>query len=189
VVTGYPWSGRVEVTVLDAASGERGLAVRIPGWSGVSGFRLNDDPERPVASDGGYLLLRREWRPGDRVTVLLDMTPRLLRADRRVDAVRGCVAVERGPLVYCFEQADQAAGTPVDDLLLAADGTVDEVPVTLDGVGETVQVRVPARRPRPGDGSADGVAATCVPYFQWDNRDGGAMRVWMPADGADGAFG
>jgi uncharacterized protein len=189
VVTGYPWSGRLEVTVLGASSGERGLAVRIPGWSAVSGFRLNDDPERPVAPVGGYLLLRREWRPGDRVTVLLDMTPRVRRADRRVDAVRGCVAVERGPLVYCFEQADQPAGTHVDDLLLTADGAVAEVPVTLDGVGETVQVRVPARRVRPGDGLAADVPATGVPYFQWDNRDGGAMRVWMPADGADGAFG
>ena len=188
VVTGYPWSGRVEVTVVTAASGERGLAVRVPGWSEASGYRLNDDPERPVVTAGGYLLLRREWRPGDRVTVELDMTPRVRRPDRRVDAVRGCLAVERGPLVYCFEQADQPAGTRVDDLLLAPDGAVDEAPVTLDGVGETIQVRVPARALRPGDAAAD-VTAIGVPYFQWDNRDGGPMRVWIPADGAPGSPG
>jgi uncharacterized protein len=199
VVTGYPWSGRVEVTVVTAASGERGLAVRVPGWSEVTGYRLNDDPERPVVTAGGYLLLRRQWHPGDRVTVALDMTPRVRRPDRRVDAVRGCLAVERGPLVYCFEQADQPAGTRVDDLLLAPDGAVDEVPVTLDGVGETIQVRVPARALRPGDADGDGpaepgqptedVTAVGVPYFQWDNRDGGPMRVWIPADGALGAPG
>jgi uncharacterized protein len=178
VDTGYPWSGRVRVTVLTAAAGERGLAVRVPGWSAVTGFRLNDDPERPVPTAGGYLLLRRAWRPGDRLTVELDMTPRLRRPDRRVDAVRGCVAVERGPLVYCFEQTDQPAGALVDDLLLAADGAVEEVPVTLDDVGETIQVRVPARC--AGEPAGD-VTATAVPYFQWDNRDGGPMRVWMPA--------
>ena len=178
VVTGYPWSGRVEVTVLAAAAGERGLAVRIPAWSQITGFRLNDDPERRVAPAGGYLLLRRAWRPGDRVTVELDMTPRVRRPDRRVDAVRGCVAVERGPLVYCFEQGDQPAGTRVGDLLLAPGGALAEVPVTLDGVGETIQVRVPARALGP-TGDAD-VTAVGVPYFQWDNRDGGPMRVWMP---------
>ena len=189
VVTGYPWSGRVEVTVLTAAAGERGLAVRIPAWSEVTGFRLNDDPERPVPPAGGYLLLRRAWRPGDRVTVELDMTPRVRRPDRRVNAVRGCVAVERGPLVYCFEQADQPAGTRVDDLLLAPGGVLAEVPVMLDGVGETIQVRVPARALGPGDtpdGSTGDVTAVGVPYFQWDNRDGGPMRVWMPEAGAPG---
>lgn len=189
VVTGYPWSGRVEVTVLTAAAGERGLAVRIPAWSEVTGFRLNDDPERPVPPAGGYLLLRRAWRPGDRVTVELDMTPRVRRPDRRVNAVRGCVAVERGPLVYCFEQADQPAGTRVDDLLLAPGGVLAEVPVMLDGVGETIQVRVPARALGPGgtpDGSTGDVTAVGVPYFQWDNRDGGPMRVWMPEAGASG---
>jgi uncharacterized protein len=184
VVTGYPWSGRVEVTVLTAAAGERGLAVRIPAWSQVTGFRLNNDPERRVAPAGGYLLLRRAWRPGDRVTVELDVTPRVRRPDRRVDAVRGCVAVERGPLVYCFEQADQPAGTRVDDLRLVPDGVLAEVPVTLDGVGETIQVRVPARAVQPADAEpgepADDVTAVGVPYFQWDNRDGGPMRVWMP---------
>ncbi|HLH84342.1 MAG TPA: beta-L-arabinofuranosidase domain-containing protein [Trebonia sp.] len=184
VATGYPWSGQVDITVLAAASGERGLGVRVPAWSAGPRFRLNDEAERAVVPVQGYLLLRREWRPGDRVRLLLDMAPRFSYPDRRVDAVRGCVAVERGPLVYCFEQADQPPGARVDDLLLDAGGPLDEFPVTLDGVGQTIQVRVRALRLPPddprGDAPAAGTAAVGVPYFQWDNRDGGAMRVWMP---------
>ena len=184
VATGYPWSGRVEVIVLAAAGEERGLAVRIPAWSTAARFRLNNDPERTVAPLHGYLLLRRAWRPGDRVTVLLDMAPRRRHPDRYTDAIRGCAAIERGPLVYCFEQADQAAGTRVDDLLLTAGGPVEEVPGPLGGVGETIRLRVPALCLRPDDASGGGPAgeavAVAVPYFQWDNRDGGAMRVWLP---------
>ncbi len=184
VSTGYPWSGRVDFTVLAAAGGDRGLGIRIPGWSAGARFRLNDDPERAVPAADGYLRLRREWRAGDRVTVVLDMTPRLSHPDRRVDAVRGCVAVERGPLVYCFEQADQAQGTRVDDLLLAVDGPLDELPATPDGVGYTIRVHARATRLPADDASgaapAAAAIAVAIPYFQWDNRDGGPMRVWLP---------
>jgi uncharacterized protein len=184
VATGYPWSGQVDITVLAATDGERGLAVRIPPRSAGSRFRVNDESERAVVPADGYLLLRRQWKPGDRVTVLLDMSPRRTYPDRRVDAVRGCVAVERGPLVYCFEQADQPGGARVDDLLLTADEPMGESPVALDSVGRSIQIRVAALRFPPDGGSAAAAATSTVavgiPYFQWDNRDGGAMRIWMP---------
>jgi uncharacterized protein len=175
VTTGYPWSGRVDITVLSAPEGERGLAIRVPRWSPAPRYALNDNPERAVVPVHGYLLLRRRWRPGDRVTVQLDMTPRWTYPDRRVDAVRGCVAVERGPLVYCFEQVDQADGVRVDDLTVSAGEPITESATTLDDVGQTVQVRVPASGFQHRDAGATG-----IPYFQWDNRDGGPMRVWMP---------
>lgn len=91
-------------------------------------------------------------------------------------AVRGCAAIERGPLVYCFEQADQPAGAAVDDLLVTPGAPLAERQVMLPGIGPTVRVTAPAR-------SAAGVSVTAaaVPYFQWDNRDRGAMRVWLPA--------
>jgi DUF1680 family protein len=167
VTTAYPWSGRVDITVLAAAEGERGLAVRVPGWSSNSKFKLNDEPERTAVPTDGYLRLHRRWRPGDRLRLRLDLTPRLTRPDRRIDAVRGCVAVERGPLLYCFEQTDQPAGMSVDDLMVVTDGPIAESPATLPGIGDTIQVHVTG-------------GALAIPYFQWDNRDGGAMRVWMP---------
>jgi uncharacterized protein len=169
VATAYPWSGQVDIAVLAAAEGERGLAARIPGWSANSKFtfKLNDEPERTVVPTDGYLQLHRRWRPGDRLRLLIDLTPRLTQPDRRIDAVRGCVAIERGPLVYCFEQTDQPAGTSVDDLMVAPDDPIAESPATLSGIGDTIQLHVSG-------------GALAIPYFQWDNRGGGAMRVWMP---------
>jgi DUF1680 family protein len=171
--TDYPWSGEITVRVLDAPAQARGLALRIPSWSSsTASFALNDSSERSVTSPDGYLLLRRQWQAGDEVRLRLDLTPRWTVPDRRVDAVRGCAAIERGPLVYCFEQADQAVA--LEELAVAAGAALTERAATVDGVGPTVQV-VADGRPVP-------LPAIAIPYFQWDNRGPGAMRVWIPGE-------
>ncbi|MFF3489856.1 glycoside hydrolase family 127 protein [Streptomyces sp. NPDC002795] len=188
VETEYPWRGSVRVTVEDAPGSEWTLALRVPPWSGRT---LVDG--RPVTPDTqGRVMLRRRWGAGDSVVLDLDMTPRRTAAHPRIDALRGSVAVERGPLVYCFEQADQPC---VDELALPADAElrVREVP-DLPGVGRTVQIGTDALTvgaPHP-DGlpyldprtprTRRPASATAVPYFQWDNRGDGAMRVWVPLD-------
>ncbi|MEU0483020.1 beta-L-arabinofuranosidase domain-containing protein [Streptosporangium sp. NPDC006013] len=193
--TGYPWDGSVRFTVDQAGGGEWALALRIPGWSASARLTVAGEWVGAVPDERGYVVLRRAWREGDTVELTLDMTPRLVYPHRRIDAVRGCVAVERGPLVYCFEQIDQERGVELDDLALAPGATLrvlaeDE----LKGVGRTVRIEVDAlavAQPRAGGlpyftGSstepvtAERVTATAIPYFQWDNRDGRAMRVWLP---------
>ncbi len=174
VTTDYPWSGAVYLRVLAAPQAARGLALRVPAWSTSTRISVNNDPERTGVSPG-YHILHRSWRPGDVITLHLDVTPRWTHPDRRVDAVRGCVAVERGPLVYCFEQADQLGGTRLDDLVIQPGGVLGERPVTLDGIGQTIEVTA-AVTGMPGTP----VTAIAIPYFQWDNRDGRPMRVWMP---------
>jgi hypothetical protein len=181
LATGYPWSGDITVRVLDAPAAAREIALRIPVWSAAASFAVNDDPERAMAPQAGYLRLRREWRAGDEVTLRLDMAPRWAYPDRRVDAIRGCAAIERGPLVYCFEQFDQPVR--LDELAVRRGTPLAERKATVDGIGPTVQVTVTARHLPPGPERADGeVTATAIPYFQWDNRGPGAMRVWIPAD-------
>ncbi|SEF89476.1 hypothetical protein SAMN05444920_101953 [Nonomuraea solani] len=186
VETDYPWDGRVRVTVRDTPGGEWTLKLRVPAWS-ASGDLTPDA--------NGYASIRRAWEPGDTYTFDLDLTPRLVLPHRKIDALRGCAAIERGPLVYCFEQIDQDGD--LDDLALTPDTWLRTVEHDLPGAGRTVlieadAVRLPSASAVPVFGglpyataSADlqdhtPVTATAVPYYQWDNRDGGLMRVWTP---------
>jgi DUF1680 family protein len=178
VTTDYPWSGLVTLRVLGAPADARELALRIPAWSAATTVKVNDLAERAVAP-AGYLTVGQQWRPGDEITLRLDVRARWTRPDRRVDAVRGCAAIERGPLVYCFEQADQPVR--LDELAVRPGAQLTERDATLDGVGRTVQVSVAAQHAPPGPGpAAEGITAVAIPYFQWDNRGPGAMRVWIP---------
>jgi DUF1680 family protein len=191
VATDYPWSGAVEFRVRQCPEAGCALAVRIPGWSREVTVALNGEPLPTQVDDRGYLVVRRRWRPGDVLACGLGVTPRLTYPDGRIDALRGTVAVERGPLVYCFEQADQDDDVSLADLALAA-GELSERPEVLPGVGPTVLIEASAAglaapgrgglpyRARPDGAPAGSVAAVALPYFQWDNRDGGAMRVWLP---------
>jgi DUF1680 family protein len=187
--TSYPWSGAVTLRVTSAPPAGCALAIRIPGWSASPRFSVNGAPVAVTPGDG-YLIIRRQWRPGDVVAADFAAVPRLTYPGRRADALRGTVAVERGPLVYCFEQADQAAGLDLEDLAITPGEFYDEEAM-LPGIGHTVRVEAgavslpPASAPlysQYDSSGADGdaVTATAIPYFQWDNRDGHAMRVWMP---------
>jgi DUF1680 family protein len=179
VTTDYPWSGLITLRVLAAPPAARGLALRIPAWSVSTSFKINDHPERTVVPEAGYLRLTQEWRPGDEITLHLDLTPRWTYPDRRVDAVRGCAAIERGPLVYCFEQADQLVR--LDELAVRPGSRLTEREVTLDGIGRTIQVSAVARHLPPAPQTpVPRVLGAAIPYFQWDNRGPGAMRVWIP---------
>jgi DUF1680 family protein len=190
VRTGYPWSGRVEVTVSAAPEAEAGLAVRVPAWGPGARLTVNGQPADAPAQ-GGYLVVRRRWQPGDVLVLDLDLSPRLSYPSRHIDALRGTAAVERGPLVYCFEQADHGQ-VSIEDLAVTGSG-LGEQPAA-PALGESVAVSVPAvQQPpapaeaypgRPDAALAGGLPATAmavaIPYFQWDNRDGGPMRVWLP---------
>ncbi len=196
VETDFPWSGQVTIEVDTAPADECGLALRVPSWSPDPSVEVNGKPAGAGPDGAGYLVLSRTWQPGDRVTVTFDMTPRPAHPHPRIDAVRGCVAVERGPLVYCFEQADQPAGAEVDRIAVPVPPggpALRERAATLPGVGRTVLVdteaaTVPGTQPDglpyaaapPGTPGDARLTVTAIPYFQWDNRDGRAMRVWLP---------
>jgi uncharacterized protein len=191
MVSDYPWSGVIELRVTDAPAAACGLALRVPAWAPAPALLLNGTPVAADSATLGYLVVHRQWRPDDVLSYQLPVTLRLTYPSRRVDAVHGMAAIERGPLVYCFEQADQAAGTDLEDLTLTG-GELRERAAEVPGVGPTVLVEAAAAHLPPaagqlyhqaagGDAAGEPATATALPYFQWDNRDGRPMRVWLPA--------
>ncbi|MER7841401.1 beta-L-arabinofuranosidase domain-containing protein [Streptomyces sp. NPDC096040] len=194
--TDYPWHGTIGFTVEETpADAPWTLSLRIPQW--CRDFRVRCGTETYERSDApvdeGWLRLTRTWEPGDRVLLELGLEPRLTAADPRVDAVRGCVAIERGPLVYCLEQADHPGGG-LDDIVLdpSRPPAVKHRPDLLGGV--TTVVAAGHRRHIPDQGwwpyattdetgpEPDGepVELTAIPYHVWANREDGSMRVWLP---------
>jgi DUF1680 family protein len=187
VRTDYPWDEQVTVTVTEAAAEPWTLALRVPAWCTDVRLTVNGSLVRDGAQEG-YLRLTRTWQPGDRVELTLAMPARLVGAHPRVDAVRGTAAVVRGPLVYCLEQADLAAGHGVLEGLALdpsqpigarkADGIAPVVvELTLRGLAEEK-----ALYPAYGTGSTAGAGSSvsAIPYFLWANRSPGPMRVWIP---------
>ncbi|WP_369262629.1 glycoside hydrolase family 127 protein [Streptomyces sp. R35] len=194
--TDYPWHGTIALTVEETpADRPWTLSLRIPQWCGAyrirSGDTVYDQTDAPVSD--GWLRLERTWMPGDRVVLELALEPRLTAADPRVDAVRGCVAIERGPLVYCLEEVDHPGGG-LDDMVLDTTRplAVKHRPDLLGGV--TTVVAAGHRRhiadagwwPYRTAGTADAPPAdaplelTAIPYYAWANRQDGSMRVWLP---------
>jgi DUF1680 family protein len=172
VRTGYPFDGGIDITVLDAEDGRR-LTVRIPAWA--RGATLDGRTVQP----GGYASTDRDLQAGDRVTLQLPMAVRLTAGDERVDAVRGAVAIERGPLVYAVEQVDQADGVVLDDLRISGDPRIEEVPGPGLVEGD-VALRFPATQIGREGAAHREVTVTAVPYFEWANRGVGPMRIWLP---------
>lgn len=169
VETAYPWQGSIRLVVEQASDAKVELALRIPAWA--EGATLDGWPAAP----GTYASVSRVFRAGDEVRLELPLHPRSVRAHPRVDAARGCLAIERGPLVYAVEEPDQEEGVVVDDLRVEAGVTVtsEHRPELLGGV--TV-LRFPAQQA----GSPALVTATAIPYYAWANRGTRPMRVWLP---------
>jgi DUF1680 family protein len=194
VETDYPRDGLVRVHIREDTEAPWTLTLRVPAWA--DGARLvvrpADGAPSEEAAEPGAVHVRRAFRGGDIVELHLPMAPHFTVADPRIDAVRGCVAVERGPEVLCLESVDLAAATGgrVTDVgTVRLDPTVS--PQEIDGA---VVVRL---RSTPTDapvwpyaaaGSVNSVVdgevvdVPLVPYHDWAERGPSTMRVWIPAD-------
>ncbi|MCM1167104.1 MAG: glycoside hydrolase family 127 protein [Ruminococcus sp.] len=176
--TEYPYGFTVKYTV----SGSGRLAVRIPHWSGSFSLTVNGKKSAPEITDGyAYIAVS----DGDTAVLELDGSPRFVYASPRVPRLTGMAALCRGPLVYCFEGADNNG----DVLSLSLD---DGKPAAIREfepglLGGTVRLESDAKRTaetNPLYTAEKPLKTPCkavaVPYYTWGNRGENQMRVWLP---------
>jgi DUF1680 family protein len=182
VATEYPWDGRVEVVVQECPDQAWTLSLRVPAWAAGATVKAAGDPADEV-TPGSYVALHRAWRPGERVVLTLPMEPLLTLPHPRIDAVRGCAAIERGPLVYCIEQVDNP-DVAIDDVRLAPGGDLTGEH-RADLLGGVTVVHATGRVHHADEAGRRDVPLTAIPYLAWANRGTdqgtvGPMRVWIP---------
>ncbi len=186
----YPFEG--EGVIVIHSDGEKTLNLRIPHWSQNTTLTTPDGKLYP--EPGTYASLTREWRSGDRVEISLDMSPKIWHAHPRMRENSHCVALTRGPLVFCLEAVDnphasvrdarihpevtEASGSPLPAIpcrLLLRGG----VPQEKDGDPHLTSLP-PYRLHTCKEMPLREVTLTAIPYFAWANRQPNEMMVWIP---------
>ncbi len=180
----YPWSGDIRIAVDPEAPTTFELKLRIPGWARTVSLAVNGEPVA-VAPVRGYAAISRRWSAGDVVALDLSMPPERLYAHPNVRMDVGRVALRRGPLIYCVEEADHPGG-PVQRLTLPRGAPLSAE--RADVLGGIAVLRAPAKELVPADSGplysaapprSRDVTLNAVPYFLWANREPGSMEVWI----------
>ncbi len=174
----YPWDGKIDVNFFPESPVDFSLYLRIPGWSvgkplPSSLYKFVNPPrekpsvrlngrEIPLRAEKGFLKIKRKWKKGDHLEVSLPMPVLRVKADSRVKDDAGKIALQRGPIVYCFESVDNGK-----DILKAKmpENVSFKAEYRPDLLGGVVILK--------------GAGFVAVPYYAWDNRGPSRMEVWI----------
>jgi DUF1680 family protein len=195
--TNYPWDGKISIAFNPKIKTIFGVKLRIPGWimgeaspGGLYNFTNKDTAKFTVLLNGkqidytiekGYVFIKRQWKAGDTLELNMPMDIQRIESRLEVKANVQRVALQRGPLLYCVEAADNS-GKASNILLPSKNGIttigkeiLTEKVVALEANGTLLDI------------SADGQQAqtvpykiTAIPYYTWSNRGSGQMQVWLP---------
>ncbi|MFC0472461.1 glycoside hydrolase family 127 protein [Halalkalibacter kiskunsagensis] len=183
--TNYPWEGNVNITISTEQLSIFTLAVRIPGWCKDSTIMVNEE-KTTYTVEKGYAKIQREWKQGDQVNLNFEMPVEVVRSHPEVRENAGKVALQRGPIVYCLEQADN--GSNLQDVTLSGDIelTAKHEPDLLNGItiltGQALQTdRTQVQDQLYTTNSYQKVPKEikAIPYYAWSNRGEGEMVVWI----------
>lgn len=162
--TNYPWDGIVNLSINAERPVNKDLRIRIPGWCHKYSLSVNGE-NKSFGKEKGYVVISN-WKPGDKITLDMDMPVEMVSADPRVKQDVGKRAIQRGPLVYCMEEMDNNHG--FSKLALTKNSTFDiEKEEILPGVTHVIHAKT------------EQGTLTFIPYYAWDNRDAGNMKVWI----------
>lgn len=196
-VTKYPWDGKVEISVVPEKQTEFDLFIRIPGWANnqpVPGntYHYSDNSSEKISLSlngipatfkmvNGYAVIKKTWKKGDVVLLNLPMPVRRILAIDDVKEARNRVALQRGPLVYCFEHPDNY-GKAMN--ILIPDNITFNAEFKPDLLNGIVVLQAEAPVATVSDDGLNISSAkrriTAIPFYSWANRGKGQMQVWVP---------
>ena len=195
--TGYPWNGDIRLKITQGNQ-DFTMKLRIPGWvrgnvlpGDLYSYTDNQKPAYQVSVNGqtvesdvndGYLSIARKWKKGDVVEVHFDMIPRIVKANPKVEADHGRVAVERGPIVYCAEWPDNRFNVHSILLNQHPQFKVTDKPELLYGIRQITTDAQALSYDKAGKLVTKDVELTLIPYYAWAHRGEGDMEVWLPID-------
>lgn len=191
--TAFPWEGNIRLHIVDTPGTSWRLSLRIPYWARSYTLTVNGQRQVNPQTGSGYLLLDRVWKNNDVVELDLQMNAEFVTSNPRVDATRDCLAIQRGPVVYCLEDADQSMRGRLLDVEVEKDKPLVSKwrPDLLDGVvvveasgqfseDQEWQNNLYLFADTPIHIKKYKTRLTAIPYFAWGNRTIGGMRVWIP---------
>ena len=196
----YPWDGALSFTVNTPSATPFNMMIRIPGWaqnvaipstlyrfenqsSYSPTIKINGQPFE-YAIEKGYAVINRTWKKNDKVEVLLPMEVRSVAANENVKENIGKVALQRGPLIYCAEWADNDGRTSNFIIPSNTNFSSEFKPGLLNGV-MILNAEVPAIVVNGNNVSTVKKNFTAIPYYSWANRGKGEMNVWFPKEVKD----
>jgi len=197
--TNYPLDGNVKIQVTPAKTISFKLYIRKPGWcsgtavpgglyrfdtanSAPSGIKISlNGKEIAPSEENGYFIIDRTWKKGDVVAYSMTMEAKRVVAKDEVLNNKGRIALQRGPLVYCIEGADNEGKAL--DFIFPANAAISEKTYS---VSDEKVIALSAKVPVFTIGT-DGLSAmsiikeiTAIPYYSWCNRGNNQMQVWLP---------
>ncbi len=166
--TNFPWNGQVSIRIEETCSSPYEILLRIPGWCRSFELNLNGKRIDRASMHKGYVVLSGAWKAGDEISLNFDLSIQLVRSHPNVKENVNKIAIQRGPIVYCLEEIDNDS---IDHVSVSNDTRFQAVyeHELLEGV---VAIYATGKQERD--------SFVAVPYYAWDNRKPGKMRVWLP---------
>lgn len=196
--TAYPWDGDINIRIDRNSAGQFAMKIRIPGWvrnkvvpSDLYNYSDGKRLQYSVKVNGevveselvnGYFTIDRKWKKGDEVSVHFDMEVRTVKANAKVEADRGRISVERGPIVYCAEWPDN--NFDVLNVLMNREPEFEVVskPELLCGINQIKTQAQTLEYDESGRLVTKDQTLTLIPYYAWAHRGQGNMAVWLPQE-------
>jgi len=184
-ISNYPWSGDIAIEIDPTTEKTFEVKLRVPGWCKGATAKVNGETVR-LTPVNGYVSISRSWKKGDKISLELPMPVERIYANPHVVMDVGRVALTRGPLVYCLEEADNPGGTvqrfklPRQSEIAVRQSNLFDGIIQLTAGGKAVdeaEFKPLYRNAPPREAPA---TLTALPYYLWANRGQGSMVVWIP---------